>query len=50
MIFSNHSGVGIDELPERKGNRNNGILMTEKTKKLGWKPKKKLLEYIKDGR
>ena len=50
MIFSNHSSVGIDELPERKGNRNNGILMTEKTKKLGWKPKKKLLEYIKDGR
>jgi UDP-glucose 4-epimerase len=50
MIFSNYYGVSIDELPERKGNRNSGVLITEKTKKLGWKPKKKLLEYIRDGK
>ena len=49
MIFSNYGKVQIDELPERKGNRNSGTLITEKTKKLGWKPKKKLLEYIKNG-
>jgi len=49
MMFSNYGKVQIDELPERKGNRNSGTLITEKTKKLGWKPKKKLLEYIKNG-
>jgi UDP-glucose 4-epimerase len=49
MMFSNYGKVQIDELPERKGNRNSGTLINEKTKKLGWKPKKKLLEYIKNG-
>ena len=49
MMFSNYGKVQIDELPERKGNRNTCNLITEKTKKLGWKPKKNLLEYIKNG-
>ncbi len=49
MMFSNYGKVQIDELPERKGNRNSGTLITEKTKKLGWKSKKNLLEYIKNG-
>ena len=49
MMFSNYGKVQIDELPERIGNRNSGTLITEKIKKLGWKPKKKLLEYIKNG-
>ena len=33
-------------LPERRGNRMNAEVMTEKTKALGWKPKKKLSDYI----
>ena len=49
MIFANYGKLKIDELPEREGNRNSGILVTEKTKKLGWKPKRTLLEYIKNG-
>ena len=49
MMFSNYGKVQIDELPERIGNRNSGTLITEKTKKLGWKSKKNLLEYIKNG-
>ena len=49
MIFANYGKVQIDELPKREGNRNSGTLVTEKTKKLGWKPKRNLLEYIKNG-
>ena len=33
-------------LPERRGNRMNAEVITEKTKALGWKPKKKLSDYI----
>jgi len=33
-------------LPERRGNRMSAEVMTEKTKALGWKPKRKLSNYI----
>lgn len=36
----------IRMLPERKGNRMNGDLKTEKTKKLGWKETKSVIDYI----
>jgi len=50
MMFSNYGKVGIDELPERRGNRMSGNLITEPIKLLGWYPKKNLKEYIKNGR
>ena len=34
--------------PAKKGNRLNAKLITSKTKKLGWRPKKNLKEYISD--
>lgn len=37
----------IEFLPERKGNRNNGPVISEKTKLLGWKCKNNLEDYIK---
>jgi UDP-glucose 4-epimerase len=49
-MFSDYSQVKIDELPERKGNRMQGILNTKLTKLLGWKPKKNLKEYIKNAK
>ncbi len=36
----------IEMLPERKGNRMTADVMVEKTKALGWSPKRKLKEYI----
>jgi len=35
-------------LPERKGNRMTSAVVTEKTKELGWQPKHKLENYIKE--
>jgi len=40
-------GGEIEMLPERRGNRMTAEVMTEKTKSLGWKPKKRLEDYIK---
>ena len=48
MMFSNYCKVKIDELPEREGNRMDGMLNTKLTKLLGWKAKKNLKEYIKN--
>ena len=35
-------------LPERKGNRMSADVMVEKTKALGWNPKKRLQDYIEE--
>ena len=40
----------IHMLPERRGNRMSAEVMSEKTKVLGWSPKKKLAEYIEECR
>lgn len=40
----------IEMLPERKGNRMRADVMTEKTKALGWSPKKNLEDYIEASR
>ncbi len=37
----------IEMLPERRGNRMTAEVISEKTKALGWSPKKKLEDYIK---
>lgn len=39
-------GGNIEMLPERKGNRMNAEVITEKTEALGWYPKHNLEEYI----
>jgi len=39
-------GGKIEMLPERKGNRMNAEVVTEKTRSLGWYPKKHLTEYV----
>ena len=39
-------GSEIEFLPNRKGNRNSGILQTNKTKELGWRQTKSLEKYI----
>jgi len=39
-------GGEIEMLPERQGNRMVADVMTSKTEALGWKPKRKLNEYI----
>ncbi len=39
-------GGEIEMLPERKGNRMIADVVTEKTKALGWKPKRTVSEYI----
>jgi len=39
-------GGEIKMLPERKGNRMSADVMVEKTKALGWSPKRKLQDYI----
>lgn len=39
-------GGTIEMLPERRGNRMGAKVMTEKTKLLGWKTRKKLQNYI----
>jgi UDP-glucose 4-epimerase len=43
-------GGKIDMLPERRGNRMGAEVMSEKTKALGWKPQKKLKDYINECR
>jgi len=43
-------GGEIQMLPERRGNRMSAEVMTEKTKALGWSPKKKLKSYIEECR
>jgi len=39
-------GGEIQMLPERKGNRMTADVMSAKTEALGWKPKRKLVDYI----
>lgn len=39
-------GGTIQMLPERKGNRMSAQVLTEKTKALGWEPKRHLKDYI----
>jgi UDP-glucose 4-epimerase len=39
-------GGEIEMLPERKGNRMSADVITAKTEALGWKPKKRLEDYI----
>jgi len=43
-------GAKIEMLPERRGNRMSAEVMTEKTKALGWNPKRKLTDYIQECR
>ena len=38
----------IEMLPKRKGNRLTADVVTDKTKALGWIPKHKVSDYIKD--
>ena len=40
----------IQMLPERRGNRMSAEVVSEKTKKLGWIPKKRLEDYIQECR
>lgn len=41
-------GGEIEMLPERKGNRMTAEVVTDKTKALGWSPKRSLVEYIEN--
>ena len=43
-------GGKIKTLPERRGNRMTAEVITTKTKKLGWSPKRKLVDYIEECR
>lgn len=43
-------GGGIQMLPKRKGNRMSAEVLCEKTKALGWVPKRKLCDYIEQCR
>ncbi|MEA2027946.1 MAG: ADP-L-glycero-D-manno-heptose-6-epimerase, partial [Campylobacterota bacterium] len=43
-------GGKIEMLPERRGNRMSAQVISDKTKALGWSPKKKLKEYIEECR
>lgn len=38
----------IKYIPEAKGNRKNGKLITDKTKLLGWRPKRNITNYIEE--
>lgn len=40
-------GGDIEFLPERKVNRMTADVMTKKTEALGWKPNKRIQDYIK---
>ncbi|KAB7892664.1 NAD-dependent epimerase/dehydratase family protein [Poseidonibacter ostreae] len=40
----------IEMLPERRGNRMTAEVISDKTKALGWEPKRKLADYIEEGR
>ena len=46
LDVANLFGGEIEMLPARKGNRMRAELVTEKTKKIGWEPKRKLEDYI----
>ena len=39
-------GGKIEMLPERRGNRMTAEVISDKTKALGWEPKRKLEDYI----
>jgi len=39
-------GGEIEHVPERRGNRLSGMLVTQKTRELGWSPKVELEEYV----
>lgn len=41
-------GGEIEMLPERKGNRMTAEVVTDKTKALGWSPKRSLVDYIEN--
>ena len=41
-------GGNINMLPERKGNRMSGDVITGKTRSLGWSPKRNLKDYINE--
>ncbi|AJI58106.1 3-beta hydroxysteroid dehydrogenase/isomerase family protein [Francisella philomiragia] len=43
-------GGEIEMLPKRKGNRMSAQVISEKTRKLGWRPKRKLIDYIEECR
>ncbi|MEY8768499.1 NAD-dependent epimerase/dehydratase family protein [Francisella philomiragia] len=43
-------GSHIDILPERLGNRMSAKVISDKTKSLGWQPKRKLRDYIEECR
>ena len=43
-------GDEIQMLPERRGNRMNSDVLSDKTKELGWSPKRKLKDYINESR
>ena len=43
-------GGDIQMLPERRGNRMSAEVISDKTKALGWSPKKNLKDYIKECR
>jgi UDP-glucose 4-epimerase len=47
-LFAKKSNIEIEMLPARKGNRMTAPVMSEKTKKLGWKPTRNLTDYIKE--
>jgi len=40
----------IEMLPERRGNRMSAEVVSDKTKALGWEPKRKLADYIEESR
>ena len=46
MEIAKMFGGKIKMIPKRKGNRKTAKLVTEKTKALGWKPKRNIKEYI----
>ena len=43
-------GGNIEMLPGRKGNRMIATVVSDKTKALGWEPKRELKDYIEEGR
>ncbi len=43
-------GGSIEMLPERKGNRMSATVVSDKTKALGWEPKRRLEDYIEECR
>jgi UDP-glucose 4-epimerase len=40
--------TNIEYLPERKGNRSEGVLVSNKTKELGWRPRVNLRKHIEE--